>query len=124
MAKPTKKLTLVLLKKHFDLIYSGTQKEIYREISHRYVEIFFEWQNAGITLESFTKDLLQLGNNSEFWLYYKKFDYDFLELEKKLNKPGFMIEFGRMTIATGRPEWGAKPGTKYFVLKLGSIWAR
>lgn len=126
MIQKTKKFTLVLIKKWFDLIQEGKKKEEYRDISEHYVRMFFNWRDSRRTLANVVKDLQENGNESEMWLYYKKFDYDFIEFANgyQSDRPSFMIEFGRMSIGEGRPVWGAKPGRKYFILKLGSIWAR
>lgn len=37
------------------------------------------------------------------------------------NAPQFTIELKSITQSTGKPEWGAEPNKKYFVLYLGKI---
>lgn len=91
-------LQLTLKKKWFDLIKSGSKKEEYREIK-RY------WE---------TRFAVMLANRQRYDIILFKNGYS-------KNAPSFLIELKGIRIGTGKTEWGAKAGIKYFVLELGEI---
>lgn len=93
-----KTLKLTLKKKWFDLIKSGIKKEEYREIK-RY------WE---------TRFAVMLTNKQH---------YDAIEFKNGYSKnaPKFLIELKGIRIGTGKAEWGAEKGVKYFMLELGEI---
>ena len=93
-----KVLQLTLKKKWFDLIKSGVKKEEYREIK-RY------WE---------TRFAVMLVNKQHYDRILFKNGYS-------KNAPKFLIELKGIRIGTGKTEWGAESGIKYFVLELGEI---
>ena len=86
-------LHLTLKKKWFDMILSGKKTEEYREIKPYY-------------------NLRLIG---------KEYDTVVFRNGYASNAPQFTIELKSITQSTGKPEWGAEPNKKYFVLYLGKI---
>lgn len=84
-------LKLVLKKKWYDMIASGEKKEEYREITNYWIK-----RISGKGYKFVT-----------FYLGYAK------------NRPSMTFEMRTPLIGTGIPQWGAIPGKKYFVLRLG-----
>jgi len=52
---------------------------------------------------------------------FKKYDSITFSLGYKKNRPQIEVEFNGIEIREGRKEWGAEPGKRYFVLKIGEI---
>jgi len=94
-----KTLTLSLKKQWFDLIKAGVKKEEYRELKDYWFNRFYHSMNPDGT--SCKYDCLV------FTLGYPKADNTERRLEFKNPK---------IRIGTGRPEWGAEPGKRYFVI--------
>lgn len=90
-------LNLTLKKKWFDMILSGEKTEEYREI------------------KSYWISRLMTGND------FKDIEYIRFTNGYSKDAPTFLIYCKHIEMAEGRPEWGAEPNTKYFVLKLGCI---
>lgn len=116
-----KTLTLPLKRKWFDMIKSGQKKEEYREIKTRYFDLFCT------QYEDHTEHALPNHSNDfliSFHLLWPE------ELQEKFNKIVFTLgypksddterrlEFNnpKIRIGEGKPEWGAEPGKKYFVI--------
>lgn len=116
-----KTLTLSLKRKWFDLIKAGVKKEEYREIKPRYLEMFCT------QYEDHTEHALPNHSNDfkvSFHLLWPE------ELQEKFDKIVFTLgypksddaerrmEFNnpKIRIDEGKPEWGAEPGKKYFVI--------
>ena len=88
-----KYLYLTLKKNWFDLILSGEKKEEYREIKPY-------WEKR---------------------LIWKKYDRIIFRNGYATNAPQFTIKLKSITQGTGKSEWGAEKGKRYFVLSLGEI---
>lgn len=100
-----KTLTLSLKKKWFDMIRSGEKVEEYREIK-------YFWKNRFI----FGKYIDQCGICK---IYFCNFDKLVFTLGyPKAGDTSRRLEFKnpKIRIDTGKPEWGAEPGKKYFVI--------
>lgn len=110
-----KTLTLSLKKKWFDLIKAGAKKEEYREIKPLYLAAFCDHLNVYEVNKSNNFDVSfhlkwseELGYDTlVFTLGYPKSDDNARRIEFKNPK---------VRIDEGRPEWGAIPGRKYFVI--------
>ena len=88
-----KYLHLTLKKNWFDLILSGEKKEEYREIKP-----YWEKRLMGKTYD---KVIFRNGYAN--------------------NAPQFTIKLKSITQGTGKSEWGAEEGKRYFVLSLGEL---
>lgn len=114
-----KTLTLSLKKKWFDMIKSGIKKEEYRDIGDYWFKRFrklcsnFEYCFVGSHPGSLTEKIVMescSGLNCDrlvFTLGYPKKGDTSRRIEFKNPK---------IKIGEGRPEWGAEPGKKYFVI--------
>ena len=96
-------LTLPIKKKWYDMILSGEKKEEYREIKPYYRSRF---TSVGLL------DRYGLETVSEANILFRN--------GYSKNSPSFIAKCS-LNITTGRPEWGAEPGRKYYVLKIREI---
>ena len=95
-------MILPIKRKWFDMILSGEKKEEYREIKPYYTTRFKNlWQGSLIGGEAKRKIMFRNG--------YSK------------NSPSFVAEC-TLSVGTGKPEWGAVPNERYFVLKI--LWVK
>ena len=92
-----KTLKLVLKKKWYDMIASGEKTEEYRDLKDY-------WGNR--LLEKGRWDCKPF-DNVTFYLGYAK------------NRPSMTFRWICTGVGEGKPEWGAEPGKKYFIIKLG-----
>ena len=93
-------LTLPIKKKWFDMILSGEKKEEYREIKPYYTSRFI-------------KALGQPSKRIEVILRNGYLD----------ESPQFIADC-HISVGTGKEEWGAEPGVRYYILKIDRIrWA-
>lgn len=90
-------LTLPIKKKWFDMIVSGEKKEEYREIKSYYRTRF---ENIG---------LLDINGRPSGIARIR------LRCGYSKDAPTYEADF-MLRIGTGKPEWGAEPGEKYYVL--------
>ena len=86
-------LHLTINKKWFDMILSGKKTEEYREIKPYYI-------------------LRLIGRDYDNVVFRNGYARD---------APSLTIELKAIRFGTGKPEWGAEPNKKYFVLYLGKI---
>ena len=93
-------LILPIKKKWFDMILSGEKKEEYRDIKSYYITRFRNvWGYPAPWSEIHT---IRFRNG------YSK------------DSPSFLAD-ASLGIGTGKPEWGAEPNKKYYVLKIHGI---
>ncbi len=85
------------------MIKSGEKKEEYREVTNH-------WHKR-----------LCNGALNIFDIGYKEFDTVTFTNGYSPISPRIEIEFKGITVRTGKQEWGAESGKKYFVIKLGKI---
>jgi hypothetical protein len=106
-----KVLHLTLKKKWFDMIASGEKTEEYREIkpywSTRLMNLPADWckSNEAVMRES----------------EWTRMDFTHVSFRNgyRKNAPSLTFKMNEIRITTGFQEWGAEPGKKYFVIKLG-----
>ena len=109
-------LVLPIKKKWFDMILSGEKKEEYREMKDyyrtRFAHLFVD-PVLGKTMEPDPFDC---------WLSSDRVFIGEILFRNgySSNSPSFVAEC-RFTIGKGKPEWGAEPGKKYYVLKIEHI---
>lgn len=100
-------LRLTLKRKWFDLIKSGEKTEEYREIKHYWIHRLCE-------------DIEHYEVN--YWEgVYKKYTHILFVNGYSKESQWFKIQCNGIEIGEGKPEWGAEPGKKYFIIKLGKI---
>lgn len=107
-----KTLHLTLKKKWFDMIASGEKTEEYREIKKHWVQRICD-EHEGMM-------------GGDFMDAHTVCAYTFRQFDAVVFCNGYsggapLMSFRNPTISidTGNPEWGAEPGKKYFVIKLG-----
>lgn len=106
-----KTLKLVLKKRWYDLIASGKKTEEYREIKPYW----------GIRLNNLPQGHLLFSYREGYSpVPFKKYDSVTFYLGYAKTRPSMSYEVNDITIGEGKPEWGAEPGKKYFIIKLGA----
>jgi hypothetical protein len=100
---------LILKKKWYDLIDSGEKTEEYRDISNY-------WMTRLLTSRK--------GVDAATWqwpvgFYAGKFNIVVFQHGYAKNAPRMRFRTTGIRVDEGREEWGAIPGKKYFVIKLG-----
>ena len=104
-------MILAIKKRWYDMILSGEKKEEYREIKPYYrarlqKEWFYETRKYPTNFQN---------------RQAKKAKVMFRNGYSK-NSPSFIAECS-LSIGTGKEEWGAEPGKKYYVLHIHRIEA-
>lgn len=106
-------LTLTIEKKWFDMILSGEKTEEYRELKRYYDSRF---RNAAML-----KNQEYQANVSEFRNLAATVDQDIGTVRFRngyaTDAPCFLADC-KLTVGEGKPEWGAVPGTEYYILKM------
>lgn len=125
-----KTLHLTLKKKWFDMIASGEKTEEYREIKPywivRFVDINYPEETKGenkviphdirFDIENgHAPDVVLQGYFSQL----KQFDGAIFKNGYSGGAPLISFKSVSLSIGEGRADWGAEPGKKYFVIKLG-----
>lgn len=96
-----KVLHLTLKKQWYDLVNSGEKTEEYREIKPY-------WQSR-----------LQINGYHQF--EFKSFVGVFFRNGYSGGARQRSFKFDSISIGEGKPEWGAEPGKKYFVIKFSPL---
>lgn len=94
-------LTLTIKKKWFDMICSGEKKEEYRELSPYYYSRFSRYLGWRTVKGEKKKE--------EFFCRLRN-GYD-------MTSPSVVVRC-TVSVGTGKPEWGAEAGERYYVLKI------
>lgn len=130
-------LHLNLKRKWFKMIFNGQKPEEYREIKeHWAVQLLdtskitfhghrFESVRSLLNIltgycNSSRSSAVEYGIDSGYF-FFKEFETITFSNGYSTERPQFEIELKGIEIREGNPEWGAQPGKKYFVLKLGEI---
>lgn len=108
-----KTIYLPLQKKWFDMIASGEKKEEYREVKGKYIDQFCELLNVH-----------EPNHSNDFCIgYHLKWPETYDKVVFTLGYPKVgnterRLEFKnpKIRIDTGKPEWGAEPGKRYFAI--------
>lgn len=133
-----KTLHLNLKRKWFEMILKGEKTEEYRDISEHFVSLLFERTEKPLNkfpnmssrstfnfLTGFCGSrITAIMTGIEMGLLKpKEFDTITFSNGYSTERPQFEIELKLkgIEIREGKPEWGAEPGKRYFVLKLGKI---
>ena len=96
-------LVLPIKKKWFDMILSGEKKEEYKEVSAywktRFSNVFVMYPYSYLPAGGVLRPIL-------FRNGYRK------------DSPSFCALCELVDVREGKPEWGAEPGKKYYVLRI------
>ncbi len=95
-------MILPIKRKWYDLILSGEKKEEYRERKPYYTTRFAKVFPAG---------------------QWDKPKTIFFRNGYSTKSPEFMAEC-TLSVGEGKPEWGAEPGTRYYVLSIKEVHKR
>lgn len=115
-------LHLTLKKKWFDMIASGEKKEEYRKIKSYWANRFtWHEHHDMITCVNSLEDEMYADSQRPIPTGVFKQCFDVVEFRNGYarNAPTIRIKFKWLAYGFGREEWGAEPGKKYFVIKLG-----
>ena len=130
-----KNLTLSLKKQWFEMTKAGIKSEDYREINEywtkRFLNTYFLKEKCVLPdFDAFVKHLnagkIDLINISElpYTCDFKVFNQNIMTLGYPKSTDTLRIlklEHKGIEIREGNPDWGAKPGKLYFVIKHGKI---
>lgn len=104
-------LILPIKKKWFDMVRSGEKLDEYREHKEywgkRFAKIF--GFNSMEELDRHIKGIESIGRHFSFEVMYRN--------GYSGNSPSFVARV-KLTIGTGKEEWGAEPGKEYYVLRI------
>lgn len=116
-----KTLHLTLKKKWFDMIDTGGKMEEYREIKPYWIKRLVNPKmmiDNGVPEEGWRDFLISLDERTFAWIR-NTFQAVIARNGYSSNAPQWTRDFEGITIKEGNPQWGAEPGKKYFVIKLG-----
>lgn len=122
-----KTLTITIKKKWFDMIASGEKKEEYREIKPYYLVRFMNLVGMPRPLqEEMCQDLQKDTMSSGFafnnhYGNYTGYGYILFRNGYSKTSPTIKVVLEWVEVAKGKPQWGAEPEKKYFVIRLGDI---
>lgn len=114
-------ITLLIKKKWFDMIRTGEKKEEYRDIKPYYITRFLKemrfpksWRKNQNDIKWFLAELEQIAPN-----FYTDITIQFRNGYHK-DAPTLLCKC-RLRVGYGKPEWGAEPEVKYFILDIIEI---
>lgn len=108
-------LTLPIKKKWYDMILSGEKTEEYRSVSPYYTMRFRKFVTLNPNYpDEYIQGVLEAAAADGGLPYYGGV---ILKNGYKICAPAMLIK-GKIMIRTGRPEWGAAEGVKYYVLTI------
>ncbi len=117
-----KTLHLTLKKKWFDMIESGVKREEYREIKRYWADrLTYHEHHERITCEKSLEDEIYADQHRRIGTGVFRNLYHAVQFKNGYRKDSRVMrfKFDLITWGCGVPEWGAEPGKKYFVIKLG-----
>lgn len=128
-----KVLHLTLKKQWFDMIASGEKLEEYREIKPYWVSRLIDWSDYPKEEPNEHKYIVQNivydienGHNPDrvllsFFSKFKSFVGILFINGYSGGARRKSYKFDSISIGEGRPEWGAEPGKKYFIIKFSPL---
>jgi hypothetical protein len=121
-----KTLKLVLKKQWYDMIASGEKNEEYREITDHYKTLLCRKFKIDPALVDghhhsclYKKDCSYCMSRPDRPIFQRYYDGVTFYLGYATDRPEMTFKMKGIYIGEGKPEWGAEPGKKYFVIKLG-----
>lgn len=103
-------LKLVLKRQWYEMIEAGKKLEEYREATPFWGKRLTDLMNG---------HLLFSHRNGYVPIPFKHFESVTFYLGYAKDRPSMTFEIKDMTYDEGYPQWGAEPGKKYFIIKLG-----
>ena len=110
-------LILPIKKKWYDMILSGEKKEEYREMKPYYEKRFSNYFMGENRLLVGGKK----GSLNEWLLTGVKMQRPVMFRNGYSSQSPSFVANCELHMGTGRPEWGAEPGKRYYVLKILDI---
>lgn len=107
-------LTLPIEKKWYNMILSGKKKEEYREMKPFYESRFYNYFHQ-------QGNMMERGSLNEWLITDLKFEMSVRFRNGYSTKSPSFVAKVRLTIGTGKTEWGAEPNKKYYVLKIQEV---
>lgn len=120
-------LHLTLKKQWFDAVCKD-KKEEYREIKPFWYSRLIDTGRGKVMMKECCANLMN-PNSASLWNfehgYYPRKSFDYVSFKNGYRKdaPNIVFEFKGTHIGTGKEEWGAEKGKRYFVIKLGEMVA-
>lgn len=102
-------MTLPIKRKWWDMIRSGEKKEEYRDITQYYAKRFAT--ALGMYHRQLNPERMEKTNARV------PIHNIVLRAGYSLDSPTMMVG-GMLRVGQGRPEWGAAPGVKYFIIEI------
>ena len=127
-----KVLHLTLISRWFNMVASGEKREEYREITPYWIRRLLTNENAPCETKGENKEWVEnmffdIQNGHDPKEVMDAYHCDFKEFDAALFVNGYGSTRPRtcwvvkhIETGTGRPEWGAVPGRRYFIIKLGA----
>lgn len=111
----------------FTMVKSGIKKQEYRDITPYYMKMFMRCYGKKGCCGNCSETIWD-GNRPKWPCYHEVYN----KLWPKwglvtfyhgyaVNRPSVTLKIESITIGEGKPEWGAVPGKKYFIINLGDI---
>ncbi len=124
-----KTLHLNLKRKWFEMIKSGEKKEEYREITPYWcARLLYRIEAPSGGYLSSMRDILKGNYDCKSWtknggppIFTENYDSTTFSNGYAKDRGQFENKLKGISIGEGKPDWGAIPGKKYFVLELGEI---
>lgn len=114
----TNDLILPLIKQWFYMIASGEKPEEYREITPYWCNRFLDVESLNMRIEDCSVEMIELMiEKSVFSIkQFSKLTFTLGYPRKEDTSRRMTFQNPKIRIGTGRPEWGAEKGKKYFVI--------
>ena len=111
-------LDLVLKIKWYEMIESGQKREEYRKIGAFWSKRLCVSPTVGKCRERVP--MCKIGDVPDIARCWSSRKFDFVRFHRAYTSTTMTFSVAGIEIAEGNPEWGAIPGVKYFVIKLGN----
>lgn len=112
-----KTLRLNLKKEWYEMIESGTKKEEYRELKYYWSKRLLK--NFPVMWRVMMDMCIENGNFEPMVDKELHPEYETVTFVYGYTKRTMEFKLDVVTIGEGKPEWGAIPGQKYFVIHIG-----
>jgi len=122
-----KTLHKTIKRKWFDMIVSGEKKHEYLEIKPYWINrlLWHEFRKDVVCLNSLEDAIYELSESNSIFkmpsIFNTTFDTVTCRNGYNTDSPLVVWEHEGTSIGEGKPEWGAEPGVKYFILHIGKI---